>query len=153
MPVVGRFYLRFFVMFMLGALGLLLAERIVLRRRWLIVALVVLAGSLVFLDNYRAVGAGAFAYLCLYAMVGTAWLRHRPPADLSYGMYVYHWPIQTVLVAAGATALTQVGYTVVSVLLAAVVAFISWELVEKRALAQKSVVAPWPRERRGGASP
>ncbi|GAB96147.1 peptidoglycan/LPS O-acetylase OafA/YrhL [Kineosphaera limosa] len=145
-PVVGRFYLRCFVMFMLGALGLLLAHRIPVRRRWLAVALLVLAGSLVFFDNYRVLGAAAFAYLCLYAMVGTTWLRHRPSADLSYGMYVYHWPIQTVLVAAGATALTQVGYTVLSVLLAALVAYVSWQLVEKRALAQKSVAAPWGRD-------
>lgn len=147
-PVVGRFYVRFFLVFMLGALGYLFADRIVMRRRWLIVALVVLTVALWGVDDYRAVGAGAFAYICLYAVVGTAWLRHRPRADLSYGMYVYHWPIETLLVAAGATALTQVGYTVLALVLAAGVALVSWHVVEKPALSRKSMAAPW-----GGAGP
>lgn len=145
-PVVGRFYVRFFLVFMLGALGHLFAERIALRRRWLALALVVLAVALWGIEDYRALGAGAFAYVCLYAVVGTPWLRYRPPADLSYGMYVYHWPIETLLVAVGATALTQVGYTAVALVLAALVALVSWHLVERPSLALKSIPAPWRRQ-------
>lgn len=149
-PVVGRFYVRFFLVFMLGALGYLFADRIVMRRRWLVLAVVVLAVSLMWLDDYRALGAGAFAYLCLCAVVATPWLRHRPRADLSYGMYVYHWPIETLLIAAGAVALTQVGYTVLALALSAIVALVSWHLVERPALSLKSMPPPW-RGRRAAA--
>lgn len=142
-PVVGRFYLRFFLVFMLGALGYLYAARIAIRRRWLVVAVVVVGCALALVDDYRALGAGAFAYLCLYAVVATPWLRHRPRADLSYGMYVYHWPIETLLVAAGATALTQLGYTMLALILAAFAAMASWHVVEKPALSLKSMRAPW----------
>lgn len=143
-PVVGALFLRFFLVFGLGTLALLYADRLPLSRSWALLALVVLAVTLVTTSDYRAFGGGiAFAYLCLYAVVRTPWLRRRARADLSYGMYVFHWPVETMLVLAGATALTQVGYTILALVLTALAAGASWFLVEKPALARKSFTPSW----------
>lgn len=144
-PVAGALFLRFFLMFGLGTLALLVADRLPITRSWCLVASAVLAVSLALPLDYRLTGGVAFAYLCLYAVVRTPWLRHRPRADLSYGLYIYHWPIETLLVLAGATALTQVGYTLLALALAAGAAALSWRYVEKPALARKS--ATWPQHR------
>lgn len=139
-PVHGELFLRFFLMFGLGTLGLLYARRLSMRGSWAVLALLVLAVTLALGHDYRGLGGGfAFAYLCLFAMARTPWLRQRPRADLSYGMYVYHWPIETLLVLAGATALTQVGYTLLAVICAGLAALVSWQLVEHPALARKSM--------------
>ena len=138
-PVAGALFLRFFLMFGLGTLALLVADRLPITRHWCLVATAVLAVSLALPLDYRLIGSLAFAYLCLYAVVRTPWLRHRPPADLSYGMYIYHWPIETLLVLAGATALTQVGYTILALGLATAAATASWLFVERPALARKDV--------------
>lgn len=140
LPLRGELFLRFFLMFGLGMIGLLYARHISVRRRWVVVALVSLALSLAVGLDYRAVGGGvAFAYLCLVAMVRTPWLRWRPRADLSYGLYVYHWPVETLLVLAGATALTPVGYVVLALGLTALVALASWHGVERPALSHKDL--------------
>jgi len=51
--------------------------------------------------DYRVWGGPAFAYLLLWAVVALP-IRWEPSADLSYGIYVWHWPIETLLVLAGA---------------------------------------------------
>lgn len=148
-PEVGVLFWRFFLMFGLGTLGLLYGERIVVRRGWVLLAAVVVVATLAAPVGYRAIGGGvAFAYLCLVAMVATPWLRRRLRVDLSYGVYVYHWPIETLLVLAGATALTQVGYTLLALTLTALAAFASWHLVERPALSRKSMRVPWSSARR-----
>ncbi len=154
LPERGGLFLRFFLMFGLGTLGLLYGSRVQIRRRWLVLALVVLAVTLWAPMDYRAIGGSiAFAYVCLYAVVRTPWLRHRPRADLSYGMYVYHWPIETLLVLAGATALTQAGYTLLAVFLAGLAATLSWYLIEKPALSHKSMPFPSRLSRRRRREP
>lgn len=147
-PVVGALFLRFFLMFGLGTLALLVADRLPITRRWCLAAVALLGVSLALPVDYRLIGAVAFAYLCLYAVVRTPWLRHRPRADLSYGMYIYHWPIETLLVLAGATALTQVGYTLLALALALLAASASWRFVERPALARKRISLTRRRSRR-----
>lgn len=69
------------------------------------------------------------------APVLTGW-RSEPPADLSYGVYLYGWPVQQAFVAlfpaAGAFLLFWPGLAVT-----VVVAALSWYLVEKPALGLK----------------
>lgn len=147
-PARGELFLRFFLMFGLGTLGLLYARRLSMRGRWAVLALLVLGVTLALGHDYRSLGGGfAFAYLCLFAMVRTPWLRRRPRADLSYGMYVYHWPVETLLMLVGATALTQVGFTLLAVVTAGTAALISWHLIEHPALARKGM-APLGASRR-----
>ncbi|WP_226347068.1 acyltransferase family protein [Agilicoccus flavus] len=135
----GDLFLRFFLAFGLGALGHVFADRIPMRRSLLLLAAAALAVSLATTTQYLAFGALPFAYLCLYAVVRTPWLRHEPPADLSYGLYVYHWPVLALLATAGATALGRPLFTVLGLALALLAAAASWYAVEKPALSLKNL--------------
>lgn len=141
----GALFLRFFVVFLFGTLAYLVRDRLPITGVGALVALGVVVASVAVLQDYRALGAPAFAYLCLWAAVATPWLRRSPRWDLSYGMYVFHWPIQTLLVLAGATALGRIGYTAVALVLAATCAALSWRFVESPALRLKDMAPPWSR--------
>lgn len=133
----GQLFWRFFFVFTLGALAYLHRDRIPVTRALTLAAVALTLGSSLLLADYRPLGGVAFAYLCLVAVVATPHLRRRLTTDLSYGMYVYHWPIQTLLVLAGAAAWPAPLYVTTSVLCAGATAYASWHLLEKRALARK----------------
>jgi peptidoglycan/LPS O-acetylase OafA/YrhL len=135
-----EFLPRFGLMFGLGAMGWLFADRVRFTPTALLAAVTTLLAGMVALGDYRAMGAAGFAYLVLWAVVALP-LRVEPPADLSYGLYVYHWPVQQVLVAAGATVLGPAGFTLVALGIVVVLAVASWFWVEKPALAFKN--AAW----------
>jgi peptidoglycan/LPS O-acetylase OafA/YrhL len=132
-----RYLPRFLLLFSLGAFGWLFADRIRFTAAGLTAAGVTLAVGGVALEDYRVVGAFGFAYLLLWAIVGLP-LRYEPKADLSYGLYVYHWPVQQVLVAAGATTVGLGGFTVLALIVATLLASASWRWIEKPALSHKN---------------
>lgn len=130
--------------FLLGAAGYVYAGRVRVDGRLALVAVAVLALALALLPDYRAAGAPAFAYLCLWAVVRLP-LTWNPRTDLSYGMYIFHWPIATLLTLAGATAFGEIAFVLLALVGGCLAAFVSWHLVESRALAYKSMPAPWRR--------
>ncbi|WP_168583101.1 acyltransferase family protein [Gephyromycinifex aptenodytis] len=139
-------FLRFFWVFLLGTLAYLYQDRLPITWPWALVALGVVAASLAFLHDYRSLGGPAFAYLCMWAVVRTPWLRRNLRWDLSYGMYVFHWPIETMLVVSGVSAaLGLIGYTILAVLLAASLAAVSWNVIESPALSKKNIPLPFDR--------
>jgi peptidoglycan/LPS O-acetylase OafA/YrhL len=58
--------------------------------------------------------------------------------DLSYGVYIVHWPILQTLIALGATKLSAGIFLTVSVFLIGLAAFLMWTFVESRFLAGSS---------------
>lgn len=58
--------------------------------------------------------------------------------DLSYGVYLVHWPILQVMVAIGLTSLNPAIFVMASLLLTFVVSLLMWNLVEKRFLTGSS---------------
>jgi peptidoglycan/LPS O-acetylase OafA/YrhL len=128
---------RFAVMFFAGAL--LYQLRNVLPARWSLAAIsvvIVLASSL--LPNYRLVAAVPLAYALIVsgALIRTKWLNLR--TDLSYGVYIYAWPIQQLLVICGLAFLNPFVFAIVAALATLPMAALSWFVVEKPALALKS---------------
>ncbi|CDO87088.1 acyltransferase [Mycobacterium triplex] len=129
---------RFAVVFAAGAV--LHQYRDVIPARWSLVALsaaiVVAAGVLV--PNYRVIAAIPLAY----AVVVSGALIHNPRlrlrTDLSYGVYIYAWPMQQLLVICGLGFLPPIPFTIVAALSTLPLAALSWFQVEKRALALKS---------------
>lgn len=147
----GELFLRFFFVFLLGALAYLYRERLPMSGGLALAGAVSAVLGAVLLKDYRVLGGLGFAYLCVWAMACTPRLRYRLRTDLSYGMYVLHYPIETVLVLAGATTLTLVGYTGLSLALTAGLAWLSWTVLESRCLRQRDKLPGWLR--RLGAEP
>lgn len=76
----------------------------------------------------------------LVASVNFGWLtRATDSCDLSYGIYVFGWPVQQTLVLTGLGA-TATSNAAGGLLLAALCAFASWHLVEKQALKLRRLV-------------
>ncbi|BBX46959.1 acyltransferase [Mycobacterium cookii] len=128
---------RFLVMFLAGAL--LYKFRNAIPARWSLVALsvvIVLAAS--FLPNYRMVAAVPLAYAIIVsgALIHNKRLRLR--TDLSYGVYIYAWPVQQFLVICGLRILNPFVFALVSAAGTLPLAALSWFLVEKPAIALKS---------------
>jgi peptidoglycan/LPS O-acetylase OafA/YrhL len=117
----------------LGAVGVLG------RRRWAL--LVALAGTWAVVTAQ----AGGLAVVPTEILPGFALMslpvRHEPAWDLSYGVYIYHWPIQQVAPMSGADSLAPVAFVGVTLLLVAAAAALSWVSTERPALAWKN--AAW----------
>ncbi len=114
------------------------------------------AGAVLYLERGRVplsegLAAGAIALTALSAVAGqlavvapltlpyvTIWiglrLRVRVTSDLSYGVYIYGWPIQQLLAMAGVTVLGVLPYFTVSLLPILLIALASWSFVEAPAL-------------------
>lgn len=128
---------RFAVMFLAGALLYQLRNVIPARLSLAAVAVgVVLASSV--LPNYRLVAAIPLAYALVVsgALIRTKWLNLR--TDLSYGVYIYAWPVQQVLVISGLAFLNPFVFAVVAAIATLPLAALSWYVVEKPSLALKA---------------
>jgi peptidoglycan/LPS O-acetylase OafA/YrhL len=128
---------RFAMMFLAGTL--LYQVRNVIPARWSFVALsvaIVLIASL--LPNYRWLAAFPLAY----ALVVSGALIHNPRlrlrTDLSYGVYIYAFPIQQILVICGLAFLAPPVFAIIAAALTLPLAALSWFLVEKPAMSLKA---------------
>jgi len=149
-PVLGtettlQIIARFTVVFAAGAV--LHQYQDLVPARWSLVALcgaIVIAAGL-FVPNYRIVAAIPLAYAVVVsgALIKTARLRFRN--DLSYGIYIYAWPMQQLLIICGLGFLHPTVLTIVAAIVTLPLAALSWFLVEKRAISLKSRLKPRPK--------
>jgi peptidoglycan/LPS O-acetylase OafA/YrhL len=127
---------RFGIMFLAGAVIFQYQDSI--RCSWALVgaAVAITAGSM-FLTDYRLVGAifWAYAVICAGALIKVERLRLRE--DLSYGAYIYAFPIQQLLVIAVGP-LTPLLFAVVATAVTLPIAAMSWFAVEKPTLRLKN---------------
>lgn len=131
---VNNFYIaslsRFGVMFVAGGMVYIFRNRIPARWAYVgLATLVVVASS--FLPDYRLIAALPLAYVSI--VVGSLvknpvfWLRN----DISYGVYIYAFPLQQCLAATGLAAVGVPVFAVLSIVVTVPVAMASWFLVEK----------------------
>jgi peptidoglycan/LPS O-acetylase OafA/YrhL len=132
--------IRLVLMFLLGAAAYLYADRIPLRGDLAAGAAGLFLVSLALFDDYRVLGAVPLAYLYLWA--GTSLPAIRMRADLSYGFYIYHWPLQQILMLTALSAAPTAVFVPVSIALAVLPAAASWYLVEQPALRHKDSPLP-----------
>lgn len=132
--------------FLGGAVVQVLISRVPLRTP---VALVAAAGAAMLVTAVEHWGAQLAAPLVAYVLLWLSTVIPSPPVarrhDISYGVYIYAFPVQQLLVYAGAPRLGLVAYDVVAALATAALAVVSWRLVERPALR-------WARRRGAGAA-
>lgn len=137
MQTIPQMVARFAVMFAAGAL--IHQYRDVIPARWSLVGIaVVLVLASGFLSNYRVIGALPLAYAVI---VAGALLRNRRlnlRNDLSYGVYIYAFPVQQLLAILGFANSQPFLFFVIATAATVPLAALSWFLVEKRAIALKS---------------
>jgi peptidoglycan/LPS O-acetylase OafA/YrhL len=124
------------IMFSAGAM--MYQWRDVIPARWSLVAVslaIVLVSGL--LPDYRVVGALPLAYAVIVSGVLIQNKRLRLRTDLSYGVYIYAFPTQQLLVICGLAWLHPSVFFVVSALATLPLAALSWFLVEKPAQSLK----------------
>jgi peptidoglycan/LPS O-acetylase OafA/YrhL len=128
---------RFVVMFAAGALVYQFREAIPARWSLVAVCIVIVLASM-FLPNFRVLGAIPLAY----AVITTGALLHHPRLnlrnDLSYGVYIYAYPVQQMLVVLGFASLNIVVFFAFATIVTVPLAALSWFLVEKQAIALKN---------------
>ncbi|WP_298744250.1 acyltransferase [uncultured Microbacterium sp.] len=87
--------------------------------------------------------ATALGLILLGGLANPKWAELRN--DISYGVYIYAFPIQQLLVVAGATGLGLVWFSTLAFTLTVPFAAISWFVIEKPALKLRSALGyrPW----------
>ncbi|SDR75820.1 Peptidoglycan/LPS O-acetylase OafA/YrhL, contains acyltransferase and SGNH-hydrolase domains [Friedmanniella luteola] len=132
---------RFGLPFVAGALLYRYRDRVVVRGRYLLLAAAVVLLSCL-LPDYRVVGALPLAYL----MLGLGALGRHPRLqfrqDLSYGTYIYAFPLQQLLAVVGAASLGVPLFALASLALTLPLAAASWFGLEKPVLRLKHVGRP-----------
>ena len=127
--------------FLVGAVAYAYRDRIPVSG-WLAAAAAVVLVLFAQLGIVRGWGAVPLGYLTLWLGASPRLQTVGRRNDISYGVYVYAFPVQLVLTALGAASLGLVAYTVLGVLAVLPIAWLSWLLVERPALRLKAFVPP-----------
>lgn len=137
-------FLRFLAFFCTGAFGFLVRDRLRRDPRWAAVAAVVLVGGLFEEALAKSVLPFAGGYLLFWTVFAPVpsrgWLsavqRFTSRTDLSYGTYLYGWPVQQILIRLLAI---RSPWKLLPLATAAVlpVAAASWRWIERPALSRK----------------
>jgi peptidoglycan/LPS O-acetylase OafA/YrhL len=92
-------------------------------------------------DDYRVLGAAPLAYAFFWFGTSFPW-PWSMRADLSYGVYVYHWPLFQLLGLTGLATLPTALFVPIGLVLAGAPAALSWYAIEKPALSRKASPVP-----------
>jgi peptidoglycan/LPS O-acetylase OafA/YrhL len=128
---------RFLFMFFLGSTMAFFADRIEVSWRLAAVCLVVVVYSL-HRGGWALVGLPALAYLVLWAGVALPCLWFNRLGDISYGTYIWAFPIQMLLAQHDMQAHGTAAFVLSSLAFTTAAALVSWHLFEKQAMKLKS---------------
>ncbi|MDN4172963.1 acyltransferase [Nocardioides sp. SOB77] len=120
--------------FLAGALLYCLRHRVRLCRPTAVAAGALVLASPVALENYRLVASMPLVYLCLYVASRGAHEWQGTKHDVSYGIYLYSFPVQQALIMNGLADLPWLVFVMVSGAVTMPFAIASWLLVERPAL-------------------
>jgi peptidoglycan/LPS O-acetylase OafA/YrhL len=116
--------------FAVGALFALWSDKIALRAD-ILVGLTIAAVVTISLPAYPALYCAVLFYGSLVLSTQDWFVRLKPPADISYGTYLYGWPSQMLIV--GLAPNLPIGLHIAfSVALAMALGLASWTFIEKR---------------------
>lgn len=134
--VINDRVLRLTFVFMVGSVAYLYAHRIPMRADLAVCGAAALLVSVAAFQDYRVLGAVPLAYLILWSGTCLPW-SWSARTDLTFGIYIYHWPVLQLLVLTGLARLGTPLFVVVGLAVTVLPALISWHLVEEPALRNK----------------
>lgn len=133
---------RFAVMFAAGALIHKHRARIPVSWPIMCAAGVVILGS-TWLPDYRMIAALPLAYLVIAAGALLRAPAYRLRNDISYGVYIYAFPVQQALAVFGLYTLHPLVFALLAIVPTVGLAAASWWLVEKRVLRLRGPLTSW----------
>lgn len=145
-PIMSNFYdVMLLTPFLFGMMFALWGDKIPVDDR-----LAIAAGSIAFFTffiayGWQLYGQFAFLYLLMWCAVRLRLQNWEKHGDLSYGIYIYAWPLQQFMAHFHVERLGWVGYHLVIAVAVHVAAYLSWHLLEKRALSLKNWTPGWLR--------
>ena len=83
------------------------------------------------IHTYALVGIVPLAYLVLFAAVEAPFTKVNTTTDLSYGIYIYAFPVQQSLAAFGVAGAGIIPFFVLATTITGFLALVSWKLVER----------------------
>jgi peptidoglycan/LPS O-acetylase OafA/YrhL len=126
------------LMFGLGALLWCHRDKIQMRGCFALCAVTATALSIPLLSNYRILGAAGVAYLCVYCALRLGKVRSlRISNDLSYGVYIYAFPLQQAVLLVTGPSIGWASFLAASVAVTLPIAYLSWRLVERPLLRRR----------------
>ncbi|ASL15901.1 acyltransferase family protein [Mycobacterium intracellulare] len=134
---IGQNAVRFAIMFSAGMFLHQFQNVIPARWSWVICCTIVVLVSSAVLPNYRLVAALPLAYAIVVSGALIKNKGFRLSTDLSYGVYIYAFAIQQLLVICGLATTNPIGFCLISAGITLPIAALSWFLVEKPALTLK----------------
>lgn len=138
---IGDETLRMLMLFMIGTTAYIYGHLVPMNLSLLVASVVVFLGSVMLLENYRIIGAVPFAYILLWFAVALP-KTVRVKVDVSYGVYIYHWPIQQLMMLTVLSQLPPPLFIMLSFVFIVPVALASWFGIERRALRRKNARLP-----------
>jgi len=125
-------FARLLPFFLGGSLIYFIVERYGINRIFALISLILAVAFIAFIPRWGGQAAAPFlAYGLLYlsSVIGQpSWVARN---DVSYGFYIYAWPIQQLTVLFGAANLGMPAYILITVALTFGAGWLSWVLVER----------------------
>jgi peptidoglycan/LPS O-acetylase OafA/YrhL len=100
-----------------------------------------ISAVLILVQQFGVFGGPFFAVFLLWLGIVLPLRRVGARNDISYGMYIYAYPLQLLLAIIVGEALPAIAFTVISIVIAIPFAAASWFLVEKHAMRLKRLTA------------
>lgn len=129
-------FLKFGFYYCMGSLMYLYRDKILYSHRFLLLA-VLLLGISVYMHKFNEWLMILLPYIVISVGINFSFKPFRKLGDPSYGLYIYAWPIQTVIVVLTDNKISVYGLFFTATLATLVVSMISWRYIEKPMLTFK----------------
>ena len=93
--------------------------------------------------GWNIVGQYGFLYFLMYLAIRLPLQNWEKHGDLSYGIYIYAWPIMAFATYFHLQDRGWLAYHLTVVVTVHILAYLSWHLIEKPAMSQKNYLPGW----------